>query len=96
MARKPTQEEMALLQQLADAFNGLKKIGWREANYAPERLLLEVIEVGSTGIHDARMDHDRHFWINGDDPSRPILFRKAQVSLRPVRGRAPTGGGRNP
>jgi hypothetical protein len=75
-ARYP--DEATALRAMFDAFVTLKEMGWREAIYAPcDGTPLDVIEVGSTGIHFATRDAERRFWIHDDNtwPSRPCLFR---------------------
>jgi hypothetical protein len=59
----------------------LKELGWRDATYAPtDHSPLQLIEAGSTGIHEGYRDAERRFWITDDDtwPSRPVLWRPAE------------------
>lgn len=84
-ARMPDEE--TALRVLQDAYQRLKELGWREAIYCPkDRSLFEVIEVGSTGVHDCYYEGrwpDGSWWIVGDGdlwPSRPILFRLKAAS----------------
>lgn len=77
--------EVKLLEQMNDAFNGLKACGWKEAIYAPKdgtRFL--SIEPGSTGVfpcywmENKLMKSGGSFWseAHGDLwPSRPVLFK---------------------
>jgi hypothetical protein len=73
-------DEATAIRSLFEAFITLKEMGWRDAIYAPKGPPLEVIEVGSTGIHFATRDQIS-FWIHADGdswPSRPVLFRLAE------------------
>ena len=74
-------DEAACLRALADGVHRLQELGWRDASYAPtDSSPLQLIEAGSTGIHDGYRDTERRFWITDDGdlwPSRPILFRAA-------------------
>lgn len=82
-------DDMAAIRALTDAHHRLKELGWRDAIYAPTIETcaeLELIEVGSSGIHRGYRDHEKRFWINDTDtwPSRPVLYREvkpASVSL---------------
>lgn len=72
-----SEPERDLLVQMFTAFDALRKMGWREAVYAPKDTPIELIEAGSTGIFLGRRD-DAGFWVfDGGDtwPSRAILFR---------------------
>ena len=72
-------DEQSAIRALFDAYIRLKDFAWHDATYAPIGEPLEVIEVGSTGIHKATRDDERRFWIHADNdswPSRPVLFRK--------------------
>lgn len=75
-ARLP--DEMACARALADALHRLQDLGWRDAHYARGELAdVEMIEVGSTGIHRGYRDQ-YGFWINADgdtSPSRPLVYR---------------------
>lgn len=75
-AAMPTEREATHV--LHNAWLRLKELGWHEAQYAPKdpSKPLELIEVGSTGIHRGYRD-DVSFWIIDDDswPSRPVLYR---------------------
>jgi hypothetical protein len=70
-------EERKLIGVMFDAFDKLRRLGWKDAMYAPRGKDLEVIEAGSTGIHLATRA-GIGFWIHDADdtyPSSPILFR---------------------
>lgn len=76
-------DEAAALRVMHEAYRRLQELGWREAIYAPVGKLVDVIEAGSTGIHQADKDELGRFWVfdNGDVwPSRPILFRLTHQS----------------
>lgn len=79
--------ERELLTQMHSAYRALiDECGWSEAMYAPAgNHALELIEVGSTGIHNGGRDKDRSFWIFDEDswPSSPILFRDPKAKPRP-------------
>lgn len=71
------QEEVREVRAIFHAFDRLRKLGWREAIYAPrDQSPLLLIEAGSTGIHHGYRD-DYGFWIAEGDtyPSNPILFK---------------------
>lgn len=70
-------DEAAALRVLNEAYKRLQELGWREARSAPKGEPLEVIEMGSTGIHKADQDEQGRFWVYDGDiwPSCPILFR---------------------
>lgn len=71
-------DQATALRVMMDAWTRLKEMGWREAQYAPtDRSRLELIEVGSTGVHRGYRDEQRRFWvIDGDTwPSSPVLWR---------------------
>lgn len=75
-------DDYAALVALSRAHQRLGDLGWRDAIYCPkDGTLFEVIEAGSTGIHDCVYHGE---WPKGDwwiidagdlCPSRPILFR---------------------
>jgi len=82
-------DDPAPLMRLFVAFFDLKCAGWREIMYAPkDGREIEVIECGSTGIHRAQWHafdkqedppdwvSDGCFFIDGNWPSHPILFRE--------------------
>ena len=72
----------AALDQMFDAFDRLRKLGWRDAIYCPkDGTVFESISAGSTGIRDCHYEGEwpKGSWWTHDDgdlwPSRPILFR---------------------
>lgn len=80
------------IQCMFQAWLRLKELGWKEAIYAPYDTPLDLIEVGSTGIHRGYCEMNLHlgrkvFWVYDNDdtyPSQPILFR---VSANPTAAR---------
>lgn len=72
--------EERLIAEMFKCFDRLRRLGWRDAAYAPkDGRALEVIEAGSTGIHKATRD-EISFWVHDDMdswPSDPILYREA-------------------
>jgi len=70
-------DEASAIRVLNEAYRRLIELGWRERMYAPAGENLEVIEVGSTGIHKAYRDEQRRFWVCDGDvwPSDPVLWR---------------------
>lgn len=72
------------LERLHAAWADLRKEGWQDILYAPkDGTEVEIIEVGSCGIHKAvwfSYGHDPlntcgSFFVDGEWPSNPILFR---------------------
>lgn len=66
------------IEKMFAAYDELRKLGWREAVFCPkDGTVFEVIEPGSTGIHDCRYEGEwptGGWWVE-DGPSYPILFR---------------------
>lgn len=84
----PTEQDA--LRALGQAYARLQELGWREAIYCPkDGTVFEVIEAGSTGIHDCRYEGTwpkGSWWViaAGDLwPSRPILFRHKAEGMQP-------------
>ncbi len=78
-------DEQAALRLLADVHRRLKQLGWNDPIYCPkDGSPLDVIEIGSTGIHRARYEGEwpkGGWWIEdaGDLwPSRPTMARTAR------------------
>ena len=74
--------EVKLLEQMNDAFNGLKACGWKEAIYCPkDGTPFLAIEAGSTGVFRCYYEGEwpsGRWWTqaHGDLwPSRPILWK---------------------
>lgn len=78
--------EKQLLEQMSTAYHALQRLGFNDICYAKTaNKMYEVIEPGSSGLHRAFFtDKDpakpcwtkRSWWIDGNHPSRPILFRE--------------------
>lgn len=76
-------EEQHAIDDFFDAYQRLKALGWREIPYAPKRedIWFEVIEPGSTGIHQCKYQERPtrgSFWVwDAYDryPSHPVLWR---------------------
>jgi len=70
-------DEQSAIRAMFDAYTRLKELGWHEATYAKKGVPLQLLEVGSTGIHEGYRD-EFGFWINSHNdtwPSRPVLSR---------------------
>lgn len=79
-ADMPTEQDA--IKAMFGAWLRLKELGWREAEYCPkDGSVFQVIEPGSTGIHDCSYDGDwpkGTWWIHAENdlwPSRPVLFK---------------------
>lgn len=95
-------DEQAALKAMVEAYDRLRRLGWREAIYSPkDGSAFEAIEAGSTGIHRCRYQGEwpnGQWWIEDDDtilPAHPILFRlypadeaKRQAAEAAARSRA--------
>jgi len=75
-------DENSAIHHMWDGWYRLKDFGWREACYCPkDGTHFQVIEAGSTGIHDCAYQGEwasGSWWIYGDGdiwPSRPVLFK---------------------
>ncbi len=80
--REPTPEEQAALLKMFEAYQELKRLGWRDAIYCPKdgRMFLSI-EAGSTGLHRTNYEGEwpkGTWWIHDGDmwPARPILFKE--------------------
>ncbi len=78
----------APLDALWEAYNKLRTLGWQDMMYAPrDGTPIEVVEIGSTGIHQAvwvSFDCDRlnicgSFFVDCEWPSRPLLWRPVKA-----------------
>lgn len=75
---EPTPEEKELLVAMFQAYDGLRRLGWREAMYAPaDNSTFLSIEAGSTGVYECSRDEERRFWVYDGDvwPAHPILWK---------------------
>jgi hypothetical protein len=76
-------DEHSAIHRLWDAQERLKELGWKDPVYAPmDGSPLDVIELGSTGIHRAYYEGEwptGSWWIHDGDvwPCRPALARAA-------------------
>jgi hypothetical protein len=75
-------DDQSAINAMWEGYQRLRELGWREACYCPkDGTIFQVIEAGSTGIHEAHYDGDwpnGTYWVHGECdlwPSRPILFR---------------------
>ncbi len=82
-ADMPTERDA--INQLWDAQERLKEFGWKDPVYAPkDGSPLDVIELGSTGIHRAYYEGEwptGGWWLHDGDvwPCRPALARAASA-----------------
>lgn len=69
-------DEATAIRFMHDANTTLKEMGWQDPLYAPKNQPIQMLEAGSTGIHNGYRD-EIGFWITDDDtwPSRPVLWR---------------------
>lgn len=79
-ARMP--DEQSAIRAMCDAYTRLRDFGWNDPIYCPkDGAHFQVIEAGSTGIHDAAYDGEwpKGYWhIYGDGdvwPTRPTMFK---------------------
>lgn len=87
----PTDEEKRLLVAMFQAFDALRRLGWREAIYAPrDAEVFLSIEAGSTGIHECSRDADGDFWLYDGNvwPGHPILWKPLERAKEGQRGGA--------
>ena len=79
--------ERAEVRTIFHAYDRLRKLGWRDAFYAPrDSSALLLIEAGSTGIHRGYRD-EHGFWVaDGGDtyPSHPILWKALKRAVDTV------------
>lgn len=74
------------IDRLFSVWAELRNEGWQDMAYAPKDEEIEVIELGSTGIHkavwfsfghkDDKLDQCGSWFIDGDFPSDPVLWRR--------------------
>lgn len=80
-ADMPTEQDAA--RALWSAYQRLKELGWRDTCYGPTGVTVQLIEPGSSGIHQG-LRHDpwpeKTWWIDGDSPSNPCLFKPLDTS----------------
>ena len=74
-------DEQAAINAMFEAYQRLKKLGWREAIYCPkDGTHFQSVEPGSTGIHDCSYEGEwpnGSWWVYDGDiwPSHPCLFK---------------------
>lgn len=74
-------DEQSAIKALFDAWLRLKELGWNDPIYCPkDGTHFQVIEVGSTGIHDCSYSGkwpNGFYWVYDGDvwPADPALFR---------------------
>jgi hypothetical protein len=74
--------EYRLIQVITNSFYNLERLGWKHMMYAQQlkpNTPIQVIELGSTGIHSATKDEEGRYWVTDDEdtyPSHPIMWRK--------------------
>lgn len=72
----PTEQDAAAM--LFQAWYRLKELGWRETCYGPTNETVQLIEPGSSGIHQGQRWNpwpEKTWWIDGGAPSNPCLFK---------------------
>jgi len=72
----PTEKDA--VRMLTQAVERLKELGWRDTMYGPTNVEVQLIEPGSSGIHRGSRWApwpEKTWWIDGDCPSNPILFK---------------------
>lgn len=72
----PTEQDA--VRMMCSAFQRLKELGWKETCYGPTNVEVQLIEPGSSGIHrGSRWEPwpEKTWWIDGDWPSVPCLFK---------------------
>lgn len=81
-ADMPTEEDAA--SAMFQAWYRLKELGWRETCYGPTNENVRLIVSGSSGIHQGIRFNpwpDKTWWIDGDCPSNPCLFKPHDKTL---------------
>lgn len=75
-ALMPTEKEAAGM--LFQAYLRLKELGWRPTCHGPTNEIVQLIEPGSSGLHQGVRFNpwpETTWWIDGDAPSQAILFK---------------------
>lgn len=79
-------DEQDAIRVMHAAFERLRKLGWREAIYCPkDGSTFDAIEPGSTGIHSTAYEGEwptGNWWVDGEYPSRPCLYRPTEAETR--------------
>lgn len=71
------------LLQIQEAFSWLMANGWERAEYCPRDVPVELLEIGSVGVHRGYRDNVG-FWIIDDEtyPSTPFAYRRINLLLK--------------
>lgn len=86
-ADMPTEQDA--IRRLHDAWLRLKDFGWVEPRYGPKNVLVSIIELGSTGIHQGSYEGEwakGSWWIHDGDtwPSDPAMVRAIPDAEEPA------------
>jgi hypothetical protein len=96
-ADMPTEQDAA--RALFQAWYRLKELGWRETCYGPTNETVQLIEPGSSGIHQGQRNEpwpSKTWWIfdHGDSwPSNPCLYKPIASAGLPLEGEQGGGNG---
>lgn len=88
----PTEQDAA--RAMWSAWQRLKELGWQETCYGPTNVEVHLIEPGSSGIHKGvRFEKwpEKTWWIDGDCPSTPCLFKPISAACTAQPADQPTG-----
>lgn len=72
----PTEQDAVSM--MCEAYHRLKELGWKETTYGPTNQTVQLIEAGSSGIHQGQRWQDwpeKTWWIDNNWPSNPCLFK---------------------
>ena len=78
----PTEKDAAKM--MCEAYRRLEELGWNNTCYGPTNVTVHLIEPGSSGIHKGSRWHpwpEKTWWIDGDSPSNPCLFKPLEAKL---------------
>lgn len=98
IARMP--DEQSAIRAMCDAYTRLKELGWGDPAYCPkDGSHFQVIEAGSTGIHDCSYHGEwptGSWWVYDGDvwPSRPTMFKRYPKEQAEYEGRWKAAGER--
>ena len=82
----PTEQDA--VRMMCEAHHRLKELGWRETMYGPTGEVVQVVEPGSSGIHEA-VRHEpwpEKTWWSADAemwPMAPCLFKPKATGEQP-------------
>lgn len=80
----PTEQDAATA--MWEAYYRLKELGWKETSYGPTNQTVQLIEPGSSGIHQGQRRNawpEKTWWTGNDWPSNPCLFKPIQPASQP-------------